>query len=245
MDYGLTLALIGAGLAALLAGIGSAIGIGTAGRSATGVLSEKPERYGQMFIMVVLPGTQGFYGFLAAFLVMLNLGFFGAGPLFSVDPVLQTDLDNTVISQELRQEFENNLAPLLQHATISVEEPESEWLITDKQNRKSYRIKKENEEDDKEKETLNIYGETGFPNLSETPGTGLQILIACLPIAFAGLVSAIFQGRVCSGGILMAAKRPEMAFKAGVVYAVMVEVYAVLGLLVTMFMLLFGISWPT
>jgi F0F1-type ATP synthase membrane subunit c/vacuolar-type H+-ATPase subunit K len=245
MDYGLTLALIGAGLAALLAGIGSAIGIGTAGRSATGVLSEKPERYGQMFIMVVLPGTQGFYGFLAAFLVMLNLGFFGAGPLFSVDPVLQTDLDNTVISQELRQEFENNLAPLLQHATISVEEPESEWLITDKQNRKSYRIKKENEEDDKEKETLNIYGETGFPNLSETPGTGLQILIACLPIAFAGLVSAIFQGRVCSGGILMAAKRPEMAFKAGVVYAVMVEVYAVLGLLVTMFMLLFGITWPT
>jgi F0F1-type ATP synthase membrane subunit c/vacuolar-type H+-ATPase subunit K len=245
MDYGLTLALIGAGLAALLAGIGSAIGIGTAGRSATGVLSEKPERYGQMFIMVVLPGTQGFYGFLAAFLVMLNLGFFGAGPLFSVDPVLQTDLDNTVISQELRQEFENNLAPLLQHATISVKTPESEWLITDKQNRKSYRIKKENEEDDKEKETLNIYGETGFPNLSETPGTGLQILIACLPIAFAGLVSAIFQGRVCSGGILMAAKRPEMAFKAGVVYAVMVEVYAVLGLLVTMFMLLFGITWPT
>jgi F0F1-type ATP synthase membrane subunit c/vacuolar-type H+-ATPase subunit K len=197
-----------------------------------------------MFIMVVLPGTQGFYGFLAAFLVMLNLGFFGAGPLFSVDLALQTDLDNTVISQELRQEFENNLVPLWQQATISVKKP-GEWLITDKQNRKSYSIKKEEDKDDKEKETLNIYGETGFPNLSETPGTGLQILIACLPIAFAGLVSAIFQGRVCSGGILMAAKRPEMAFKAGVVYAVMVEVYAVLGLLVTMFMLLFGISWPT
>ena len=242
MDYGMTLALVGAGLAALLAGIGSAIGIGIAGRSATGVLSEKPERYGQMFIMVVLPGTQGFYGFLAAFLVMLNLGFFGASMLFSVDPALQTDLGNTVISQELRQEFEHNMAPLLQYATVSVETPESEWLITDKQNRKSYRIKKET---DKDKETLNIYGEKGFPNLSETPGIGVQILIACLPIAFAGLVSAIFQGKVCSGGILMAAKKPEMAFKAGVVYAVMVEVYAVLGLLVTMFMLLFGISWPT
>jgi F0F1-type ATP synthase membrane subunit c/vacuolar-type H+-ATPase subunit K len=242
MDYGMTLALVGAGLAALLAGIGSAIGIGIAGRSATGVLSEKPERYGQMFIMVVLPGTQGFYGFLAAFLVMLNLGFFGASMLFSVDPALQTDLDNTVISQDLRQEFEHNMAPLLQYATISVETPESEWLITDKQNRKSYRIKKET---DKDKETLKIYGENGFPNLSKTPGIGVQILIACLPIAFAGLVSAIFQGKVCSGGILMAAKKPEMAFKAGVVYAVMVEVYAVLGLLVTMFMLLFGISWPT
>jgi F0F1-type ATP synthase membrane subunit c/vacuolar-type H+-ATPase subunit K len=242
MDYGMTLALVGAGLAALLAGIGSAIGIGIAGRSAAGVLSEKPERYGQMFIMVVLPGTQGFYGFLAAFLVMLNLGFFGASLLFSADPALQTDLDKTVISQELRQEFEHNMAPLLQYATVSVETPESEWLITDKQNRKSYRIKKET---DKDKETLNIYAEDGFPNLSETPGIGVQILIACLPIAFAGLVSAIFQGKVCSGGILMAAKKPEMAFKAGVVYAVMVEVYAVLGLLVTMFMLLFGISWPT
>ena len=238
----MTLALVGAGLAALLAGIGSAIGIGIAGRSATGVLSEKPERYGQMFIMVVLPGTQGFYGFLAAFLVMLNLGFFGASLLFSVDKALQTDLDSAVISQELRQEFENNMAPLLQHASISVEKPESEWLIIDKQNKKSYRIRKEV---DKEEEKLNIYGETGFPNLSESPGTGVQVLIACLPIAFAGLVSAIFQGRVCSGGILMAAKKPEMAFKAGVVYAVMVEVYAVLGLLVTMFMLLFGISWPT
>ena len=162
MTDGLTLALIGAGLAALLAGIGSAIGIGIAGRSATGVLSEKPERYGQMFLMVVLPGTQGFYGFLAAFLVMLKLNFFGG---------------------------------------------------------------------------------TGVAQLGTT--LGVQVLMACLPIAFAGLVSAIFQGKVCAGGILMAAKKPEMAFKAGVVYAVMVEVYAVLGLLVTMFMLMFGIAWPT
>ena len=161
MDYGMTLALAGAGLAALLAGIGSAIGIGIAGRTAAGVLSEKPERYGQMFIMVVLPGTQGFYGFLAAFLVMLKLNFFGG---------------------------------------------------------------------------------TGVPEMSFI--LGLEVLISCLPIAFAGLVSAIFQGRVCSAGILMAAKRPEMAFKAGVVYAVMVEIYAVLGLLVTMFMLLNGITWP-
>ncbi len=161
MDYGTTLAFVGAGLAAFLAGIGSAIGIGIAGRSATGVLSEKPERYGQMFIMVVLPGTQGLYGFLAAFLVMLNMNFFGAG---------------------------------------------------------------------------------GVPDISVQ--LGWQILAACLPVAFAGLVSAIHQGKVCSGGILMAAKRPEMAFKAGVIYAVMVELYAMLGLVVTMFIILMGIAWP-
>jgi V/A-type H+-transporting ATPase subunit K len=162
MDYGLVFALIGAGMAALFAGIGSAIGIGIAGRSATGVLSEKPERYGQMFIMVVLPGTQGFYGFLGAFMVMLKLNFFGG---------------------------------------------------------------------------------TGVPQLS--PVLGLEALIACVPVAFAGLVSAIYQGKVCAGGIMMAAKRPEMAFKAGVVYAVMVEMYAILGLLITLFMVQFGINWPT
>ena len=156
-QLGMALALSGAAIAAFMAGIGSSIGIGIAGRSATGVLSEKPERYGQMFIMVVLPGTQGFYGFLAAFLVMLNLNFFNADPVMTVN-------------------FK----------------------------------------------------------------TGVAILAACLPIAFAGMVSAIHQGKVCAAGILMTAKRPEMAFKAGVVYAVMVEVYAVLGLLVTMFILLKG-----
>ena len=62
--------------------------------------------------------------------------------------------------------------------------------------------------------------------------------------AKAGLISAIHQGKVCAAGILMAAKRPEMAFKAGVVYAVMVEMYAILGLLVTLFLLLFAIKWP-
>ncbi len=43
--------------------------------------------------------------------------------------------------------------------------------------------------------------------------------------------------------MICAAKRPEMAFKAGVVYAVMIEVYALLGLLVTFFMVRNGIKW--
>ena len=69
-QYALGIAYVGAALAAFMAGIGSAVGIGIAGRSATGVLSEKPERYGQLFLQVVLPGTQGFYGFVIAFFAM-------------------------------------------------------------------------------------------------------------------------------------------------------------------------------
>ena len=90
---------------------------------------------------------------------------------------------------------------------------------------------------------MNFFGAGGVPEISVQ--LGWQILAACLPVAFAGLMSAIHQGKVCAGGILMTAKRPEMAFKAGVIYAVMVELYAMLGLVVTMFIVLKGINWPT
>jgi V/A-type H+-transporting ATPase subunit K len=89
---------------------------------------------------------------------------------------------------------------------------------------------------------LNFFGGVGLSSVDLT--LGLKALIACLPVAIAGLVTAIYQGKVASAGILMAGKRPEMAFKAGVVYAGMVEIYAILGLLATLFMLLFGIKWP-
>jgi V/A-type H+/Na+-transporting ATPase subunit K len=152
-SIGLFLGMSGAALAVLLGGIGSAIGIGRAGRSACGVLSEQPDRYGQVFVLVVLPGTQGFYGFLGGFLVMMQLGVLG-GEVKAV-----------------------------------------------------------------------------------TASQGWQLVAACLPVALAGLVSALHQCKVCMSAILMTAKQPELAFKAGVVYAVMVETYAVLGLLATIFLL--------
>jgi len=145
--FGLPIALLGAAFAVFLAGIGSAIGVATAGKSAASVLSEKPERYGQLFLMVVLPSTQGIYGFLVGFTMLGKL--------------------------------------------------------------------------------------TGDAAVALTLAKGITVFAACLPIAIGGLVSGIHQGRVCAAGILMAAKRPEMAFKAGVIYAVMVEIYAVLGWLIS------------
>lgn len=144
-------AYLGAALAAFLAGIGSSVGIGIAARSAAGVLSEKPERYGQLFLQVVLPGTQGFYGFVIAFFAMGKITALG---------------DN-----------------------------------------------------------LNFL-------------YALAIFAACLPVAFAGMLSAIHQGKTCAAGILLTAKRPELAVKAGVLYAAMVEVYAVLGFLISLLILL-------
>ena len=152
MALGLTLAVFGGALAVVLGGIGSAIGVGLAGQASSGVMSEDPDKFGSLLLLVALPGTQGIYGFLSAFLVMLKLGLVG------------------------------------------------EAL-----------------------ESLTIY-------------QGWQILIACLPVAFAGLVSGIHQGKVCASGVYMVAKQPKDIMKP-VIMAALVETYAVLGLLITILML--------
>lgn len=74
---GLAIALFGCAMAALPAGIGSAIGIKLVANVSAGVLAEDPKKFGALFILVALPGTQGFYGFLGAFLAMMKLGVLG------------------------------------------------------------------------------------------------------------------------------------------------------------------------
>ncbi len=77
-DWGPIFAVAGAALAAGLAGIGSAKGVGIAGEAAAGVVSEDPDKFGQTLILQALPGTQGIYGLLVAFIVMTKIGLLGA-----------------------------------------------------------------------------------------------------------------------------------------------------------------------
>ncbi len=72
-------------------------------------------------------------------------------------------------------------------------------------------------------------------------GEGLYIFMACLPIAMAGYGSAIAQGRVAASGISLLAKNEEQSTK-GIIYAVMVETYALLAFVVSI-MLLSGVSF--
>lgn len=72
----------------------------------------------------------------------------------------------------------------------------------------------------------------GGPALSVSSETGLGLLIASLPIGIVGLISAIIQGQVAAAGISILAKRPDELAKA-MIYAVMVEFYAILALLVS------------
>ncbi len=152
MTTGLWLSILGAALATFLPGLGSAIGVGTTARAAAGVLSEDPDKFGRLFLLVALPGTQGFYGFISALLVIIRVGLLG-----EVRPV----------------------------------------------------------------DTMQ----------------GLQIFLATVPIALLGFFSAIHQGKVCTAGVEMAAKKPESSMQP-VIFAGLVETYAVLGLLATIFLLL-------
>jgi V/A-type H+-transporting ATPase subunit K len=66
-------AVLGGMAAVMLGCIGSAIGIKTAASQAAGVLSEKPELFGKLLVLMALPGTQGFYGFIVAIFVALQI----------------------------------------------------------------------------------------------------------------------------------------------------------------------------
>lgn len=147
MNFGVFLAILGSALAAGLAGAGSAIGVGTAGQAAAGVLSEDPGKFGQVLILQLLPGTQGIYGLIIAFICLSQVGVIGGS------------------------------------ADISV-------------------------------------------------AKGAMYLAACIPMAIAGLISAIYQGKCSVSSIGLVAKNPGEFGKAMILPA-MVETYAILALLIS------------
>jgi V/A-type H+-transporting ATPase subunit K len=69
---------------------------------------------------------------------------------------------------------------------------------------------------------------------------GMLYLLACLPIAFVGLWSAIRQAKAAVSCIGLIAKRPDQLGKA-IILPAMVETYAILALLVSI-LAVFGIT---
>ncbi|MBQ7128445.1 MAG: V-type ATP synthase subunit K [Clostridia bacterium] len=68
---------LGAAFATLFACTGSAKGVGLASEAAAGVVAEDPSKFGKMIVLQLLPGTQGLYGFVVTFMIMLNTGILG------------------------------------------------------------------------------------------------------------------------------------------------------------------------
>jgi len=149
---GLVLALAGAAMSVILAGVGSIIGVGKSGQAGAGVVSEEPEKFGKVLLLQALPSTQGIYGFIGTFWVIIKLGL------------------------------------------LTGNVPDISWQ------------------------------------------SGLAIVLACLPVAFNGLISALYQSRVAVSSMNIVVKQPQDAGK-GVIMAAMVETYAVLGLLATILLI--------
>ena len=75
---------------------------------------------------------------------------------------------------------------------------------------------------------------------SLTTAQGLRVLAACIPMALGGLLSAIAPGRGAAASINIVAKNPN-DWSKGMVLCIIVEFYAILSLLISFLMLMFGI----
>lgn len=71
------LAIFGAACSVALAGFGSAKGVGMVGAAASGVTSDDPDKFSHCLILQALPATQGVYGLLIGFLIILKTGLLG------------------------------------------------------------------------------------------------------------------------------------------------------------------------
>jgi V/A-type H+-transporting ATPase subunit K len=80
---------VGAVFSALFGFIGSTLGMGYAGKASSAVLAERPELFGKIMIMAALPGSQGIYGFVGAFLILNASGLMGEGSALTLSQGVQ------------------------------------------------------------------------------------------------------------------------------------------------------------
>ena len=73
MSTGSAIAMAGIAICVILCGIGSSIGLFKTGSAAAGVLSEQPKKFGKLMVLVLLPATQGIYGFIVGIIAQGNI----------------------------------------------------------------------------------------------------------------------------------------------------------------------------
>jgi len=82
-----------------------------------------------------------------------------------------------------------------------------------------------------------FYGDVVSGEVAISVSQGAVLFAAFLPVAIACLTSAPFQAKVCSAGMHMLAKDDKLAGRV-IVLAALVETYALLGFLISLFMLM-------
>lgn len=84
-SIGIILVFVGAAASAILGFAGSAMGMGYAGQAGAAVTAEKPEIFGKILLMQALPGSQGIYGLVGAFLILNFSGVLGGATDIAVN----------------------------------------------------------------------------------------------------------------------------------------------------------------
>ncbi len=73
MEKGYVIAILSIALCVLVCGIGSCIGLYKTSTTAAGVLGEDPKKFGKIMVLVLLPATQGIYGFIIGIIASSSL----------------------------------------------------------------------------------------------------------------------------------------------------------------------------
>ena len=87
IETGVGWAMIGAMTAMMLGGAGSARGIRIAAGQGAGVLAEKPDLFGKLVVFMIMPGTQGIYGFVCFFMICARAGINSADTFSAISAV--------------------------------------------------------------------------------------------------------------------------------------------------------------
>ena len=73
METGYVIAMLSIAFCVLACGIGSCFGLYQTSTTAAGVLSEDPKKFGKVMVLVLLPATQGIYGFIIGIIASSSL----------------------------------------------------------------------------------------------------------------------------------------------------------------------------
>ena len=73
METGYVIAILSIALCVLICGVGSCLGLYKTSTTAAGVLGEDPKKFGKVMVLVLLPATQGIYGFIIGIIASSSL----------------------------------------------------------------------------------------------------------------------------------------------------------------------------
>ena len=73
METGYVIAILSIAFCVLICGVGSSLGLYKTSTTAAGVLSEDPQKFGKVMVLVLLPATQGIYGFIIGIIASSSL----------------------------------------------------------------------------------------------------------------------------------------------------------------------------